>query len=460
MGERDSEVLRGHDERNVASLIFVPTQERLPKAMLHLERIVLQANGQPAKIVCVGVPGIGLARGMDNDILVALINTYIDAGCPEDGFITVTAYTLLKLAGLATSSRYYQSLDQGLQRMLNTTYNITDGWFDAKEKRYTTVSFRIIDNLEHTHTDEGLDRRSVLKIRLNDKITKSINQGHIKPLDLSVYQHLPTVGTRALYRLLDVYLDEAVRRGEAQPYRLALPLMTLADNCGLLERRPGHLKEALENMHGPLLEIGYLKSVGVVGRGRATMVHYVYGEASSPVNPEHVTLLLQRGVHRGVAEKYVRQLGQDVLLVVEKFDERKRRGEKIHSEGAYLAKLLQEAASIVEEVKRQTAHVQEVQRHKKTTTEAHSKAVQAQDLLFDLQQDALVQVAEPAAALALVLPPFKLKQLERRGLTLPEIDQLQQLVLGGSTGVLELQNAVTKALMGQNLTELRALLRG
>lgn len=460
---REGDMLRGHDEKNVASLIFVPTQERLPEDMLRLERIVFRPSGQPARIVCVGVADIGLARGSDNDLLVALINTYIEAGCPADGVITTTAYALLKLAGLDTGGQHYQALGQGLERMLHTTYHVTDGWFDVREKRYTTVSFRIIDNLSRTHgePEKGrirLDRRSTLRIRLNEEITKSINAGYIKPLNLTVYQHLPSVGSRALYRLLDVYLDEAAQRGDSKPYRVVVPMMALAESCGLLGRRTDHVRKSLESMHAPLLGIGYLQEVGFIGRGSKTTVHYTYGEASSPINPEHVARLTRYGVHRGVAEKYVRNLGDDVLPVIEKFEERRRTGEKINNEGGYLSKLLQEAASIVEEARVGALRAQEVQRTRKAAQGAQGKAEAEQHQLFEAQRQSVLE-ATPDAALEVVLSPFKAKQLERRGLSLQELDQVRSRVLEGRVTALEMDAAVNRALMSPGgLEALRQLL--
>lgn len=456
-------MLRGHDEKNVASLIFVPTQERLPENMLRLERIVFRPNGQPARIVCVGVPGIGLARGSDNDLLVALINTYIEAGCPADGVITTTAYALLKLAGLDTTGQYYHALAHGLERMLHTTYHVTDGWFDVREKRYVTASFRIIDNLSRTHGEPEqdrirLDRRSTLRIRLNDELTKSINAGYIKPLNLTVYQHLPSVGSRALYRLLDVYLDEAAGRGDPKPYQVRVPMMALAESCGLLGRRTDHVRKSLESMHAPLLDIGYLGEVNFIGRGSKTTVHYTYGETSSPINPEHVSLLTRHGVHRGVAEKYVRNLGDDVLLVVEKFEERRRTGEKINNEGGYLSKLLKEAASIVEENRGKTLRAQETQRTKKAAQTAQGRAEAEQHQLFEAERRSVLEAA-PEAAMEFVLSPFKAKQLERRGLGFQELDQIRARVLGGGVTASEMDAAVNRALMSvEGVEALKALL--
>lgn len=462
-------MLMGHDERNTALLNLIPTQERLPEGMLRLERTSFSPNSKPVQIVCVGVPGIGIPRGSDNDFLVALINAYIDSGCPEDGIITTSAYSLLKLAGLRTGGQYYLALAQGLERMLNTTFHVTEGWFDVRERRYTTVSFRIIDNLTYTHAQAGegrvvLDRRSALKIRLNDEITKSIKAGYIKQLDLEMYQSLPSIGSRALYRYLDVYLHEASDRGERKPYRLSFDMLALAGNTGLLGKRTDHLHKALETMCAPLLQRGYLKRVDFVGRGRKTTVHFTYGESEmgSTVNPEHVALLTKYGVYPDQAKKYVRNLGDAVLLAVEKLEERRRKGERIGNQGAYLASILKQESGLLAEARVKAQQTTEIQRTRQVTQaarEAKTRTETAQQQLFEDTRLAKLQSSDLQEALEVALNAFKAKQLERRGLSLRELDQLRALVLEGRVPASYLDNMVTRALLSiEGLEALRALL--
>ncbi|SMB84147.1 replication initiator protein A [Deinococcus hopiensis] len=464
--DQEKDVLRGHDERNVAALNFIPVQERLPEDLLRLERMVIRTNGQPAKIVCTGVPGIGMARGSDNDLLVALINVYIDAGCPADGIITTSAYALLKLSGQGTSGKHYQALSQCLARVFNTTYHITDGWFDFHAKRYTTVSFRIIDSLTRTHREETgaditLDSRSVLRIRLSEEITKSIRNGYIKPLNLTDYQSLPTVGSRTLYRLLDMYLDEAATRGDPKPYRMAVSLMTHAQNCGVLNRRPDHVRRALDSMHEPLIKMGYLATVNYVGKGLKTTVHYTYGETTSPINQEHVALLVKHGVHRGVAEKYARNLGEKVVVVVAKFaEELKRPNKKIENPAAYLVSLLKDVDSIVAQTRSDELRKQDIQRTRKASQAKIVKAEAQQNHLFEEELHLAIQKEGPEAAVEFMLTSFKVRQLQRHGLELHEIDQVRNAVLERRVDAAQMHAILNRVLMSPEvgIRDLRALL--
>jgi plasmid replication initiation protein len=466
MGSRDEDMLKGRDERNVASLILVPTQERLQTDMLRLERTITRPNGQTAKVVCVGMPGIGLARGLDNDILFALINTYIDADCPADGIIHTSAYALLKLAGLDTGGQHYHTLSQGLERMLYTTYHVTDGWFDSQEKRFITVAFRVIDSLAYTHKEQEsletnlhLDRRSTLSIRISTEVAKSIKYGYIKPLDLDIYQHLPTVGSRTLYRLLDVYLNEAAKLNTITPYQLSIPMMALAENCGLIGKRTDHLRKALEAMHAPLLSIGYLKCVDFYGKGVKTNVLYTYSEASTPINPEYVAMLTQHGLHRGIAEKFVRTLGDQIVVVVEKFlDRKKNTTSPIQNPGAYLHNLLKEAASIINDQKRETLKAAEIQQNKEVIKKAQSKASEEAQKEHDRKREAFLQTTDLNALFEGILTSFHIGFLARRGLVTQEVDQLRQRILDGHISGRELDKAVSQAMLSSDLTNLRALL--
>lgn len=460
---QEDAMLRLHDERNIASLVLIPTQDRLPKDLLYLERPVVMPSGQVVRIICQGMPNVGLPRGIDGDMLVALINRFIELGCPADDTIHATAYSLLQEAGLDTSARYYRALDTGLKRFKNTSYTITEGWFDAGRRRYVSAMFNIIDNIDYTHGEDGMDRRSVIRIRLNKMITASIRSGHIKPLNSNVYHRLGSVGARTLYRLLDAHLFDAAARSEDQSYHVTVPMLSWAVTCGILETRPHHVRTYLERMHAPLLDVGYLKEVTFTGRGQKTMLHYVYGDASNPAKQEHVELLLGYGVQRAQAEKAARELGDDVLLVVQRFEERLRKpGERIQNTGAYLAKLLREAASIIEaeHVQRAEDKKRQEQREQQAVTRAHESDRQ----LRLLEEEHMAQVqASPEQAAAAILSSFNVATLLKRGLASDDVEALREALRSGRIPGEDARKLVVQAMIPhkaeQALAAIRDLLR-
>ena len=280
--------VKGSDERNFSSLILIPTQERLPRGLTRIERHMTRSDLQ---IVRVLAEGLDLAHGLDNDILVGLVNLFIEAGCPPDGEFEASAYQVLTMAGLPADGHYYRALAGGLNRLKGTVFTITEGWFEEKKKRFISMSFSIIDNYDRTENEEGLDERSRLRIRLNRNIVRSINAGYLKPLDLAVYRQLDSVGARTLYRLLDSYLYRAAESEKQGSYTLNLPMESVAAACGLLDERSDNMRRNIERMHQSLLEIGYLQQADLIGRGKKTTLHYVFGSDVRPTDSETVTLL-------------------------------------------------------------------------------------------------------------------------------------------------------------------------
>ncbi|MBZ9714956.1 replication initiator protein A [Deinococcus multiflagellatus] len=456
LNERD--MIKGRDEQNAAVINLIISQEWLPDDVLRHERTSINPAGNPYTVVSVGVPGIGLTRGSDNDILVALINAFIDAGCPEDGVITTTAYGLLKLAGMRTSGQYYQSLSQGLERMLNTTFYITDGWFDSHKKRYTTVSFRLIDNLSRTHEAPSgeqiiLDRRSIIKIRLNDEITRSIRAGYIKSFDLDFYGSLKTVGSRNLYRYLDARLD---RDGQSRTRlrQWSIDMVLLGHDCGLVGKRTDHLRKSIEAMCAPLLAKSYLKKVEFVGRGAKTRVHFYYGSRESyqkvesdkpPVNPELVKLLEGYGVHPNRAKWFVAVLGEDVRIAVALLEEKLKKGEKFDNTGGYLARLLDQDLIRFEKEKAELQAQKEKERQTRETEKLRKHELYAdsfQELAFPALMSSDLELAAEAA-----LSDFNKQLLVRRGYTIAQLDDLRAMVTSGQCSAPSLASAVNQALM-------------
>jgi plasmid replication initiation protein len=50
-------------------------------------------DGQhPYRVGCLALPEYGVPHGIDNDIMTALINLFIEQGCPTDNAVTASAY--------------------------------------------------------------------------------------------------------------------------------------------------------------------------------------------------------------------------------------------------------------------------------------------------------------------------------------------------------------------------------
>lgn len=282
------------DEANVARLGLISIQERIPEGYASWEE-ELEVLGKPVKLACYANPNVGgVPHGLDNEVSLALIALYLNAGSPPDGTFTTTAYQILKLMGFDTSGYYYRALKESLLRLTTATYVLSEAW--RADGRWQSVTFRYIDKLEFTSGKEGkLDRSSIIRITLAKEIVRSLQSRYTKPIDIEFMASLKRPLSRALYRLLDAQRLSPER--EEPLGRLEVRLMEWAAACKIVHKRPDKVRRTLEPAHQELLERRYLKSVEYEGRGQNQAIVYVFGEEAGGIpDAEAVNLLVAEGL--------------------------------------------------------------------------------------------------------------------------------------------------------------------
>jgi len=285
---------RQFDEANVARLGLISIQERIPEGYASWEE-EFEVLGKPVKLACYANPNVGgVPHGLDNEVSLALIALYLNAGSPPDGTFTTTAYQILKLMGFDTSGYYYRALKESLLRLTTATYVLSEAW--RADGRWQSVTFRYIDKLEFTSGREGrLDRSSVIRITLAKEIVRSLQSRYTKPIDIEFMASLKRPLSRALYRLLDAQRLSPER--EEPLGRLEVRLMEWAAACKIVHKRPDKVRRTLEPAHRELLERRYLQSVEYVGRGQHQTIVYVFGEEAGGIpDAEAVNLLVAEGL--------------------------------------------------------------------------------------------------------------------------------------------------------------------
>lgn len=304
------------DEANVGRLGLISIQERIPESFTSWT-IDFHVEGRPARLSCDAMPKYGgVPHGLDGDIATALIDLFVEAGCPEDGFLHTTAYQILKRAGLDDSGRYYQNLRQTLFRLRTATYSASEAWRDHRRGNWTTVTFNYLEALEFTSGDEdlGLSRSSTLKIRLAEPIVRSIRAKYTKPLDLEFLTSLDRPLTRALYRLLDArrYPPEDPK----EPLNsFSVNLIEWAEACKIVDRRSNKIRATLQGAHEELIERNYLSAVDYEGRGQKQQLTYRFADFDADqVAPPDSPLVEELGQHRvstAVARRLVEEFGEE-----------------------------------------------------------------------------------------------------------------------------------------------------
>lgn len=177
---------KGHDELNVAQLSLISAQSRVPADYTSWTR-TYSTGEKTVTVTCTAITGQVVPHGLDNDVIVAIINLYIADGCPEDGTVRVSLHQLLLAAGLQTSAHYHREVRGCLRRLQSTSYQIVQDWWSQGRQRYTDATFNNLWKVMATREDE-YDASSTLEIRLPDEVAQSICQGYVKPLDLGLYR--------------------------------------------------------------------------------------------------------------------------------------------------------------------------------------------------------------------------------------------------------------------------------
>jgi len=280
---------RGVDELNLASLCLISVQSRLPKDFVRWEETFM-LDGRPVMIRASGLEA-GLPHGIDVDTNAALINLFLEQGCPADNTVVVSMYELLRAMRLDDCGASYRTLNESLRRML-TAFFYVQGWFDANGGVTRGFTLRLIEKMvdETSGVPAVLGRpfgnSTRLRLTLAEEIAGNIRLGYMRALDLDFMSSLGSPLTRGLFRLLDAESDRAAV--------LEVNLVAWGKRCRLPDLKPYRLRRTFEPAHRELIEKGYLVSAEYVGTAQAQQLIYTFAR-QRPDSPMTDTQLLLLG---------------------------------------------------------------------------------------------------------------------------------------------------------------------
>lgn len=343
--------VEGHDERNLTRLSLVLAGNRVPATMTSWvkEYPALDGVGVTLRVECTAPRKDVVPHGVDNDVLLGLVNSYVAAGLPENGVIQVSAYALLQFSSLGDSGFHYGLLEQSLARLQGTVYKVVDSWFDNQQFRFRSVNTSLV--LKYTVADRdrnpekfrGLRADSLLEITLDSDLCSSVRSGYIRPLDMTFLRRLQQPLSRLLFRMLSEQ-RHPVDQPVVASYQVNL--RAWGQHLGLLDTRPSRIRRSLEPAHAQLIMHGFLSSAEYVGRGDDQEIAYVFASHSlPPAHPEAVSLLTRHGVSHAVAVQLAAAHGlQAVQQQVANFERLVAGGYKVRSRAALLVDLLRNPA--------------------------------------------------------------------------------------------------------------------
>lgn len=314
--------VQGHDERNIARLALALAQNRVPETMQTWEKQLTTDALGAIHVKCVARSDSVVPHGLDNDIIVGLVNAFVEQGLPNTGVLQLSAYRLLTLAGLRVGGRQYGELLESLRRLQGSTFAITDSWFDGRQHQWTSEEFSIISAFSRVDATElaeeigQLRADTMLEIQLARAITRSVRNGHLRPLDLEFYSQLSQPMVRTLYRSLE---ERRAPAGKVATNEYTISTRIWGEHLGMQDWRLDKIRRALEPAHEELLETKYLLEVIYTGRGETQQITYRFGKVAAPVDAELVALLTKNGLRAPNAVKIVQEHGPQVETIVAAF---------------------------------------------------------------------------------------------------------------------------------------------
>ena len=339
----------GRDEMNLAEFPIAVLTETRPKGMT-----TLQFKGENGTLTVIGSEAYGLPTAIDADVIIGLLQLTKARTDFTERRVGFTRHELLRLLGWPDRGRYYQRLEESLDRWTTVTLKYDNCWWDNKARHRISARFHILSNVV---ISERPGRRRVQTERQRglplsyftwDEIFfESCQDGNLKRLDLDTYFSLKSAVSKQMYRFLDkrFYHRPAwtfdLREFAHEHVGLG---RNYADNGKLKEKlRPAIEELETINFLEPMAPAGRYAKVGP-GAWRIRLVRKRPPPAAPKPEPGPgpsglVKELVDRGVTRSVAVELVRDFPEDRIAAQIEHVDRTRR--KIRDKAAFLVSAIQ-----------------------------------------------------------------------------------------------------------------------
>ena len=337
--------VRGSDERNLARLGLILAPRRLAGPVSSWERNVTVDALGTIQVTCSTTAGHVVPHGIDNDIMVGLINGFVAAGAPPHGRIVLTVSELLKLSGLGTSGNYYSEIQNIFDRLQKTFFEIIECWHDGREQDLVTTRFALVTNFTKKQKS-GKDKeanqftaKTNLIIEINSEIVESIRTGYVRALDMDFYARLSQPLVRTLYRQLE---ERRTPFNGPASSTFSVDLSSWGTQMGLHCENASAIRRSLVRAHDELIELQYLQNAEIEGRGKKQKIHYHFAGSDPVPAQKHVLLLTERGISAGRANELARKhTGDRIEEAAARFDQLRAEGQSIRNAGGYLSSILE-----------------------------------------------------------------------------------------------------------------------
>jgi hypothetical protein len=268
------------EEMNIVEYPISLLSKKIPKGVTKIEYtdwVTIDGKKRALKWIVSGSEEYGLPVGGDQDIYVAIMETWREDGFKDRMIPIGSIYKILKKIGLPPSTRNYLRFKQSLDRLTGIYITAENAFWDKAGQCYLSRSgFGVFDDyqlVEKPRMSEGENGSAPFGfIRANEFFFQSVKNGYLKGTNLTFFLSLSGPLSKRIYR----YLDK--KRYHASSF--SIELYKFSDKIGLMagsssKYYPSEIKKILSPAFDELKEKGFLKS-------------YVYSKTSDSMNEKIV----------------------------------------------------------------------------------------------------------------------------------------------------------------------------
>lgn len=263
---RPQEARISKEEMNIAEYPITLLSRRVPKGLKKIEYmdwITIGGKQKQVRWVVSGSEDHGLPIGGDQDIYVAIMETWREQGFKGREIRIDSIYQVLKEIGLPDNKQNYDRFKKALDRLTGIFITTENAFWDKEGKRYIEKrGFHLFDGYRYSEREDKngeVTLTSALYIRVSEELYRSVANGYLKDTDLDFYFSLSSALPKRIYR----YLDKK-KYGNAvfsmEIYKFGNKIGILAGNSK--KYYPSQLKEILTPAFDELKAKGFLKDYG------------------------------------------------------------------------------------------------------------------------------------------------------------------------------------------------------
>lgn len=330
----------GKDEMNFAEFPIALLSDRAPKGQKSIrfeDRFYDEKRGRliTRKRVIEGSEEYGLPTATDDTVVLALIQLTKLKNDFTHREVEFTRLELIRMLGWQDEGRNYDRIKLSLLRIKAVNYIYDNAWWDARQKKWTTRAFNIIDNVEINDSRAASGQGGLFPSRIvwNEVVFDSFQTGFLRNIDFQLCMRLEHPTALRLYRFLG-------KRFYVKP-DWTFDLKELAyEHIGLGRNYEGgtQIARKLQPAIDELERVAFLEPLSAAERfpkrGREWSIRFVQKaavrpdalpvteeDAPSPASLHLIEALDHRGVTRGTAEELVNQHAAEAIAAkIDVFD--------------------------------------------------------------------------------------------------------------------------------------------